>query len=202
MSARSSAAEVTVTDLGPAADTRAPGSAVPPFSEIYRRYFDFVWNGARGLGVGRDIIDDVVQEVFIVIHARLHTLRDPSALRSWIYGIVRRTTFAHLRVQRNRNTSVVDFTDDNTFPASFATPSDVTDQSDQAKLLWHLLEKLDDSKREVFVMAELAEMTIPEIAESLEIPLGTASTRLRAARKAFDAALARYKASQKRGGNS
>jgi RNA polymerase sigma-70 factor (ECF subfamily) len=202
MSARSSAAGVAETDLGPSGDTAAQVCALPSFPEIYRQYFDFVWNGARSLGVGRDTIDDVVQEVFIVIHARIHTLREPSALRSWIYGIVRRTAFASLRVQRSRHTSVVDFTDDNTSAASLFTPSDVADQSDRAKLLWHLLEKLDESKREVFVMAEISEMTIPEIAQALEVPLGTASTRLRAARKAFEGALARYKANQKRGGHS
>lgn len=201
MSLRTSAAGATVTDLGPVSGAPARVSAVDSFPDIYRRYFDFVWNSARSLGVGRDTIDDVVQEVFIVIHARLHTLREPKALRSWIYGIVRRTALAHLRAQRNRNAPVVDFTDDIAH-AAMSTPSDVTDQSEQAKLLWRLLEKLDDSKREVFVMAELAEMTIPEIAQALDIPLGTASTRLRAARKSFEAALARFKANQSRGGVS
>lgn len=106
------------------AEAPAQVRALPEFPNIHRHYFDFVWNGARSLGVGTDIIDAVVQEVFIVIHARLHTLREPSALHSWIYGIVRRTAFAHLRVQRNRHTSVVDFTDDSSSTASLSTPSD------------------------------------------------------------------------------
>ncbi len=201
MSFRTSAAGVTATDLGPGSGASARVSAVASFPDIYRRYFDFVWNSARSLGVGRDLIDDVVQEVFIVIHARIHTLREPNALRSWVYGIVRRTAFTHLRAQRNYSVSVVDFSDD-ARASTLPTPSDIADQSHQARLLWRLLEKLDASKREVFVMAELAEMTIPEIAQALHIPLGTASTRLRAARKAFEGALARYKANQKRGGNS
>ena len=66
-------------------------SAVPDFETIYDQYFRFVWSSVRRLGVGMDAIDDVVQDVFIVIHSKLHTVRDPSALRSWIYGIVRRT---------------------------------------------------------------------------------------------------------------
>ena len=64
---------------------------VPSFQSVYREYFDFVWSSARRLGVAPDAIDDLVQEVFIVIHAKLHTLEKPEALRSWIYGVVRRT---------------------------------------------------------------------------------------------------------------
>jgi RNA polymerase sigma-70 factor (ECF subfamily) len=60
--------------------------------------------------------------------------------------------------------------------------------------LWALLAELDEPKREVFVLAEVEEMTMPEIASALEIPLNTAYSRLRAARQAFEAALARHDA--------
>lgn len=57
---------------------------VSPFESIYRQYFDFVWSSVRRLGVSPAAVDDVVQEIFIVIHSRLHTLEKPQALRSWI----------------------------------------------------------------------------------------------------------------------
>ncbi|HSU41902.1 MAG TPA: sigma factor-like helix-turn-helix DNA-binding protein, partial [Polyangiaceae bacterium] len=79
------------------------------------------------------------------------------------------------------------------------TPLDVTQQNDQVKLLFSLLEGLDPPKREVFMLAELEEMTAPEIAAILEIPLNTAYSRLRAARQAFEQALARH-AARLRGG--
>ncbi len=202
MPVRTSAAGVPTTELGPVSATSACVSELLSFPAIYHKYFDFVWTSARSFGIRQDAIDDVVQEVFIVIHARLHTLREPSALRSWIYGIVRRTVFAQLRAQRTRNASNLNYCDDRTHASSLPTPSELADQSAQAKLLWCLLEKLDESKREAFVMAELAEMTMPEIAQALDIPLGTANSRLRAARKEFESALARHNASQKRGGDS
>jgi RNA polymerase sigma-70 factor (ECF subfamily) len=74
------------------------------------------------------------------------------------------------------------------------TPSDLVEQNDQVKLLYTLLEELDEPKRDVFVMAELDELTVPEIAEILDIPLNTAYSRLRAARQAFEEALARRSA--------
>ena len=74
------------------------------------------------------------------------------------------------------------------------TPFDLTEQNAQVQLLWSLLDELDEAKREVFAMAELDELTVPEIAEILEIPLNTAYSRLRAARQAFEAALSRRNA--------
>jgi RNA polymerase sigma-70 factor (ECF subfamily) len=57
-----------------------------------------------------------------------------------------------------------------------------------------LLEEIDWPKREVFMLAELEQMTAPEIAEALDIPLNTAYSRLRAARIAFEEGLTRHNA--------
>jgi RNA polymerase sigma-70 factor (ECF subfamily) len=142
--------------------------------------------------VGNAAIDDVVQEVFIVIHARVHTLQKPGSLRSWIYGIVRRTVSDHHRARRTREASgvgvAVHYELERLLPK---TPLDLTEQSDQVRLLWSILEELDLAKREVFILTELEEMTVPEVAEALDIPVNTAYSRLRAARQAFEAALAR-----------
>ena len=169
---------------------------LPPFSAVYRDYFDFVWASARRQGVGLEAIDDLVQEVFIVIHGRLHTLEHPEALRSWIYGIVRRTVSTYHRSRRTRR-------DSGSAPLAKSqtrepTPLDVAEQRDDVKLLWGLLDKLDSRKREVFVLAELEELTVPEIADLLGIPLNTVYSRLRAARQAFDEAFTRHQA--QRGG--
>jgi RNA polymerase sigma-70 factor (ECF subfamily) len=67
------------------------------------------------------------------------------------------------------------------------------------QLLAKLLRDLDDAKREVFVLAELEEMTAPEISEALDIPLNTVYSRLRAARQLFEQALARHSLRDKGG---
>ena len=164
------------------------------FETLYKQYFDFVWSSVRRLGIGPEAVDDVVQEVFIVIHSRVHTLERPEALRSWIYGVVRRTVSGHHRSQRGKEISGVSLAVEPDVQALPRTPLDLAEQNDQVKLLWSLLDALDESKREVFVMAELDELTAPEIAEILEIPLNTVYSRLRAAREAFEEALARRSA--------
>jgi RNA polymerase sigma-70 factor, ECF subfamily len=164
---------------------------VSSIESIYKKYFDFVWSTARRLGVSPAAADDVVQEVFIVIHSRLDTLEDPRALRSWIYGITRRTVSSHHRSRSVRVAAGEKLAVEADTQLPPQTPCDLAQQNDKVRLLWDLLEELEESKREVFVMAELDELSVPEIAESLAVPLNTAYSRLRAARQAFEVALAR-----------
>jgi RNA polymerase sigma-70 factor (ECF subfamily) len=171
---------------------------VPPFDSIYAQYIDFVRFSARYFGVAPTAMDDVVQEVFMVIHRKLGTLRQPESLRSWIYSIVRRTVTDHRRTQRTRHASdlLLSFfveTQQETQP----TPLELTEQSEAAALLRGLLEEIDPAKREVLILVETQGMTVPEISDGLEIPLDTVYTRLRAARIAFEAALRRRIAREK-----
>ena len=170
-------------------------SSVPSFQSVYRQYFHFVWAAARRLGVEPDAMDDLVQDVFIIIHAKLDTLEKPEALRSWIYGVVRRSVSTHRRAKRARADTrlAVGFDAASREP----TPLERTETNAELQLLASLLEALDEPKREIFALVELEELSVPEAAEALEIPLNTAYSRLRAARQAFEAALARHEARTK-----
>ena len=184
----------------PSAPSSLVSGEVSPFESIYRQNFDFVWCSVRRLGVSPAFMDDVVQEVFLVIHARLHTVYHPKALRSWIYGIARRTASNYHRTRRVKEASGALLAAEPSAQPLARTPFDLVEQNDQVKLLFSLLEELDEPKREVFMMAELDELTVPEIAETLELPLNTAYSRLRAARQAFEEALARHSARREGGG--
>jgi RNA polymerase sigma-70 factor (ECF subfamily) len=177
---------------------REESTVLPSFGSIYKEYFDFVWSSARRLGVTLDAIDDVVQEVFIVVHGRLHTVERPASLRSWLYSVVRRTVSMYHRGRHTRSAreSHGPAPDDSANPMQ-PSPLDLALLSDELKLLWRLLGELDPAKREVLVLAELEEMTAPEIAQAIGVPLNTAYSRLRAARQEFNAAFARCAAQQK-----
>jgi RNA polymerase sigma-70 factor (ECF subfamily) len=200
MGAQDSLARANESPTGDEANVRPP-VVVPPFSEIYRLYFDFVWSSARHLGVASENIDDVVQEVFIVIHAKLHTLQQPDSLRSWIYGVARRTVSGHRRTHKLKHANGVGLEKmDESAVRHGATPLDVAEQNAELELLSGILAEIDEPKREVFILAELEELTVPEIASALDLPLNTAYSRLRAARLAFEAALARRAARPKEKG--
>jgi RNA polymerase sigma-70 factor (ECF subfamily) len=185
----------------PSAPSSPVSGEVSPFESIYRQNFDFVWSSVRRLGVSPASMDDVVQEVFLVIHARLHTVYHPQALRSWIYGIARRTVSGYHRSRRVKEASGAALAVEPSAKPLARTPFDLVEQNDQVRLLFRLLEELDEPKREVFMMAELDELTVPEIAETLKLPLNTVYSRLRVARQAFEEALARHSARCEGGGD-
>jgi RNA polymerase sigma-70 factor (ECF subfamily) len=164
----------------------------PSFQAVYDHYFGFVWRSARRMGVADDAMDDVVQDVFLVVHARLKTLERLTALRSWIYSVVRRVVSTHhreRRVRRNYEAKIaVAF---ETLGPIHPSPQQLALLSEDLKRVWHLLLRLDPLKREVFVLTELEEMTGPEIAQALGIPLNTVYSRLRFARQEFNDLVAR-----------
>ncbi len=175
-------------------NAQAEKVAVLSFDTIYERYFDFVWAMARRFGIAPEAMDDVVQEVFMVVHAKLHTLERPESARSWLYGIVRRTASGHRR--KRGGDRLVNGFDVEDLPAldGMLSPADLAEQNDKVRRLCLLLESIEPVKREIFVMAELEEFTCPEIAEALDVPVNTVYSRLRHAREAFEVALARHKA--------
>jgi RNA polymerase sigma-70 factor (ECF subfamily) len=195
MPATDSTARSVTTGVEPEQRSTPGDYPVPSFARVYNEYFGFVWSCVRRLGVGADELDDVVQDVFIVIHARLSTLQQPESIRSWIYGITRRTASTYHRAKRAKmaNSSALDAQTDLQYPQP-PSPHELAEQSDQVRLLWELLAKLDPAKREVFVLADLDDMTVPEIASALAIPLNTAYSRLRIARQELEEALARHNA--------
>lgn len=170
----------------------APATDRPPsFDAIYERYFDFVWASTNRFGIEPHEMEDVVQDVFIVIHAKLHTLQNPDALRSWIYGIVRRTASNH---RRSKGTHANALASNRESESPAPTPLEQAELSAQRQLLASLLDELDEPKREIFVLVEIHELSVPEVAELLGIPLNTAYSRLRHARQAFELAIARREA--------
>jgi len=174
-----------------------PTPAVPSFKELYREYSEFVWSSARRFGVPPSEMEDVMQEVFLVVHSRLHTLEKPGSLRSWIYSVVRRVASNHRRARRADS-------EDNPRELAYReaqsrepTPLENTERHVGLQVLLSLLEALDEPKREIFALVEIDELSVPEAAEILDIPLNTAYSRLRTARQTFEAALARHEARNK-----
>ena len=170
----------------------------PTFDDVYDEHFAFVWRSARALGVPDHAVDDVAQEIFVTVHARLDDFEGRSSLRTWIYGIARNVVRAHRRAGKKHergdapNEAPVD--PDSLFDPRERDPENRAARAQAAKVLVALLDTLDDDKREVFVLAELEQLTVPEIADMLEEKPNTVYSRLRLAREAFAAAAERHRA--------
>jgi len=166
------------------------------FSHLYDEHFDYVWRTARRLGVIEASVDDVVQDVFVVVHRRLSTFEGRSKLKTWLYGIVRRVVSDYHRSRSRRSPHA---RIDQPLPDFGATgPQEAAERAQANQVLHHILDGLDQEKREVFVLAEMEQMTAPEIAAAVGVNLNTVYSRLRAARAAFNQAVERIRAQNRR----
>ncbi|HEY2899764.1 MAG TPA: sigma-70 family RNA polymerase sigma factor [Polyangia bacterium] len=167
------------------------------FDDVYDTQFSFVWRSVLSRGVARAAVDDVVQEVFMVVHRKLATFEGRSSMRTWLWTIVRRVVRDYLQKHGNAPTGEP-LVDDHA--STDRGPAELLDQKDAAALLDKLLARMSDPQREVFVMYELEEMTAVEIAEALAINENTVRTRLRAARQIFSSGVVSQRAGQMWGG--
>ncbi len=159
------------------------------FTSVYDEHFAFVWRSLRRLGVPDRALDDAAQDVFIVVHRRLAEFEGRSSIKSWLFGIARRVAHDHRRrIGRKERTEELRET---TADPRGVTPAHDAERAQAVRVLHEILAGLDDDKREVFVLAELEQMTVPEIADAIGVNLNTVYSRLRAVRQAFDAAVQR-----------
>jgi RNA polymerase sigma-70 factor (ECF subfamily) len=173
---------------------------LPTFARVYEDYFDFVWCSARRLGVPDATLDDAVQEVFVIVHRRLAEFEGRSSIKTWLFGIVRNVSRDARRTIRRKSPHDAKgaLADPELLTAAAEErPDRLAERSAENRVLHDILERLDDDKREVFVLAELEQFSVPEIAEAVGCNVNTAYSRLRLAREAFAEAAARYRAREK-----
>jgi RNA polymerase sigma-70 factor (ECF subfamily) len=176
-----------------------PGSKVPDFREVHDSCIDFVCRYAIHRGVSPVTLDDAVQEVFIVVHERLGTFEGRSSIKTWVGGIARLVVNDHLRKRKNRALGEP-LLETELPPSDAPDPSELTARSEAARQLDELLAKMSEVQREVFVLCEIEQLSSVEVAEMLGVNENTIRTRLREARKSFEAGVNRFRTRAKREG--
>lgn len=166
--------------------TPAPGPAVvgaPAFADVYTGHVAFVWRSLRRLGVREADCDDAAQEVFLVVHRKLAAFLGPSPIRTWLFAICLRVASDHRRRAAARRELVGERVPDQ---AMAAPQPEALARAQARALLDGILDRLDDDKRAVFVLYEIEQLCMNEVAATVGCPLQTAYSRLHAARKQVD----------------
>ena len=146
--------------------------------------FALVWRSLRRFGVSEADLDDAAQHAFITLSARLAEVT-PGAERSFLLGTCQRLA-ANRRRKLARSREVVDEELDRRATRE-PNPEQAMAEKQRRQKLDEGLAELPLDQRAVFVLFELEGFALREIAESLGIPLGTATSRLRRAREKFEA---------------
>lgn len=158
--------------------------------EAFEPHLDAVWLFVRRLGIPEGDVDDVVQDAVVVLAKRLPEIT-PGSEKSFLFSTAYRMS-SDARIKRRRKNEVgADVLGD----MRDASP-DAGDLLDQRRALAELddvLEAMPMDLRAVFVLHELEERTMADIAQLMDIAPGTIASRLRRARELFTSSFAHYR---------
>lgn len=153
------------------------------FDLLIERWHGPLWTYARRLTGSDDAAHEVVQDAWLRILRGLPRLRDPARLRPWLFGITRRALMDRLRgLYAAPRPSDVDLDSLTAADAGVISGSGVDAGSDEAGLQDGLA-GLPVVEREVLTLFYLRELSLADVAELLDVPVGTVKSRLHRARR-------------------
>jgi RNA polymerase sigma-70 factor (ECF subfamily) len=172
--------------------------AATRIEQVYSEHVRYVWRCLRALGVDSAQLDDAVHDVFLVVQQKLGDFDDGVPVTTWLYAIalrVARRTRANARRDAWRFDSV-DAGTDAAEPAAGAAvwahdAEHELERDERLALARCALDRLDEDKREAFVLSQVEQRSAPEIADIIGIPVNTVYSRIRAAKLAFQTEIAR-----------
>jgi RNA polymerase sigma-70 factor, ECF subfamily len=160
------------------------------FRSIYDRWFEEVSRWIRAMGGPDAEREDLVQDVFVVVHRRLPDF-DGENVAGWLYQIARHRVRDFLRLVWVKHLLLgsVPFTDG--LVAGGESPADAVETKEKRELLETLLKKLNESERAALMLFELDGLSGEQIATLQGVPVSTVWVRIHKARKKLKLSLAR-----------
>lgn len=177
--------------------TGAARPALLDFASLYDAWFDHVARWLRALGAPDADLEDLAQEVFLVVRRRLPDF-DGRNVAGWLHRIASRQVVQHRRRQWiKRVFSLPPGIDVDELPSRSQSAELHVELKEQQRLLEHLLGRMSEKRRVVFVLFEVEGYSGEEIADILDVPVNTVWTRLFHARKDFFTFLAQHERSRR-----
>lgn len=159
------------SELVAALVAKDPTAAVVAYRRFAPRVFGIV---QRVLGPGADA-EDLTQDIFLRVFARIHTLRDPDALKSFVFSVALRVVKWQLRQKRVRR--ILTLTDDGRVPEASQAALD-GEAREALRKFYGLMEQLPIDERTVFALRRIEGMDLQEIADAVGVSLATVKRRL------------------------
>jgi RNA polymerase sigma-70 factor (ECF subfamily) len=152
--------------------------------EAYQREFDYLVRTLRRLGVNPEDVEDLAHEVFLVLRRTWSEYDPERALKPYLFGIAFRVAASHRRKYwREVPFASVEGQDRAPYP------DEVLAANQARALVLAALEKIPLKRRAVLIMHDLDEVPVQDVAATLSIPLFTAYSRLRKARRELETAV-------------
>lgn len=152
-------------------------------TRIVGQHFEVLWRFLRRLGIPEADVDDAIQEVILVLARKLNQVQ-PESERSFVLSTAFRVASGFRRSSRRRRE--VDDAGLAELPSPELSPEAMAERQRLRIVLQSVLDALPLDLRAVFVLYELEELTMADIATTLKLPPGTVASRLRRARETFE----------------
>jgi RNA polymerase sigma-70 factor, ECF subfamily len=178
-------------ELPRASTSRLTPAEAADFPAIFEAHFDYIWAALRRLGVAERDLEDLAQDVFVRVFGQLEQFDLERPLRPWLFGFAFRVASDYRRLARTRREVLDPRNSETADPAPSALEHVL--KTEALLLAQAALDELDLDRRAVFILHELDDCPMPEVAEALSIPLNTAYSRLRLAREQFAACVRRLR---------
>ncbi|MFT3926410.1 MAG: sigma-70 family RNA polymerase sigma factor [Myxococcales bacterium] len=160
---------------------------LPSVEQIYSDYAGFVWRVLRGMGIAEDVIQDAVQDVFVVVQRRLSEFDHRYSVKTWLFEIAYRVACSS---RRSRHRTRLHEPTSELLQTPAPSPQEATERLQSSRLLTELLDTMDDERRVVLVLSDIEGLSAKEISELTQVNINTVYSRLRRAREELSRALA------------
>jgi RNA polymerase sigma-70 factor (ECF subfamily) len=160
------------------------------FEKLILSYEKMIYNYCLRMTNSREDAEDLTQEVFIRLYKSLKRFRGRSKFSTYVYRIAHNICIDHYRkskvgiifLSQPKNSE-----DDREMdlPAAEPSPEETALQKEQQELLLQCIAQLKPNYRTIIVLREIQERSYEEIAEILNMPLGTVKSHLSRARTAL-----------------
>lgn len=174
-------------DLEEASPSPDQAMAAPSLTELFLEQAPFLARSLRRLGVPQADLEDAVQEVFVVASRKMHSVA-PGRERAFLYGTAIRVASNARRNDKRAKSRLSQEPLESTSIDIDTGPSleDLVERRKARATLDAVLDTMSLEMRTVFILFEFEEMTMLEIANLLDLPQGTVSSRIHRAREHFD----------------
>jgi RNA polymerase sigma-70 factor (ECF subfamily) len=181
-----------------AVPTEARASYEKRWRALVNDHVDFIWRSLRRLGVLEADLADAVQQVFLVVARKIDLVREGSE-RGFLFQTAIRVASDSRRSRSRRREVPEDLLD--SLPDEGPRPDEGLEARLRRAQLDRILDKMPIELRAVFVLSEIEEMTMAQIAVLMDTPPGTVASRLRRARVEFSELVARLHEMESEGGS-
>jgi RNA polymerase sigma-70 factor (ECF subfamily) len=175
---------------------RIKGGDMGAYNDMVTRYYDRIFARVSQLIKNKQDAEEVTQDAFIRAHRGLENFRGDASFSTWLYQIA--TNLAHNRYwywfRRKRDQSISldqplseegDLTLENVMPCKGENPAEATVTQELVDRVSKCMGDLNDKHKEILILRNVQNLTYDEIAQQLEISVGTVKSRIARARESL-----------------